>query len=87
MKFAWEIADGMAHLSAAKVRFSGWSSSVSHNVALFQVQTQPRTKSMLKRRTNVEQVKVLSWKEEWCEPRTQRQKILLLIFLTILTSA
>lgn len=48
MKFAWEIADGMAHLSAAKVRFSGWSSSASHNVALFQVQTQPRTKSMLK---------------------------------------
>ena len=60
MKFAWEIADGMAHLNAAKVRFSGWSSSASHNVALFQVQTQPRTKSMLKRRTNGEQVKVLS---------------------------
>lgn len=40
--------------------FTGWSSSASHNVALFQVQTQPRTKSMLKWRTNGEQVKVLS---------------------------
>ena len=31
--------------------------------------------------------KFVGWKEEWCEPRTQRQKMLLLIFLTILTSA